>query len=55
MAQLLVSGRTFDWFFVTGTTDFRTLPQSFTPDEIDVLRISSPGTGFDVAIRVDSR
>lgn len=53
MPQLLVSGSTFDWSFVTGTADFRTLPQSFTPDEIDVLRISSPRTGFDVAIRVD--
>ncbi|WP_454907336.1 hypothetical protein [Variovorax gossypii] len=53
MPQLLVSGRTFDWSFVAGTADFRKLPRSGDPDEIDVLRISSPGTGFDVAIRVD--
>lgn len=53
MPQVLVSGRTFDWSFVTGTAEFRTLPRSSDPDQIDVLRISSPGTGFDVAIRVD--
>jgi hypothetical protein len=52
MPQLLVSGRMFDWDFVAGTSDFRALSRFIDPDEIDVLRISSPGTGFDVAIRV---
>jgi hypothetical protein len=53
MPQLLVFGRTFDWSFVAKTAEFRTLPRSSDPNEIDVLRIFSPGTGFDVAIRVD--
>lgn len=53
MPQLLVSGRTFDWSFVAETADFRALRQFGGADQIDVLRIFSPGTGFDVAIRVD--
>jgi hypothetical protein len=52
MATVTISGRTFEWSFVSGTSEFKPLERFGDPAGIDVLRISLPGTGFDAAIRV---
>lgn len=52
MAAAIIKGRTFEWSFVTSTNEFKALERFGDSAGVDVLRISLPGTGFDVAIRV---
>jgi hypothetical protein len=52
MKQLLVSGRPFEWDIATGTSEFTQFARLGDQDAIDVLRITEPGSGFDIAIPV---
>jgi len=52
VSQTIISGKSFEWSLVIGTTEFKPLLRLGDPDELDILRISLPGSGFDVAIRI---
>ena len=52
MSQTVIDGKSFEWSLLSGTTEFKPLLRLGDPDELNILRISLPGSGFDVAIRI---
>jgi hypothetical protein len=52
MSQIIVAGKSFEWSLVSGTTAFKPLLRLGDADELDILRITSSGSCFDVAIRI---